>query len=117
MKASSGLIGISLISGSQIIVRWLFLVLFSTLNFALDTIQRAVALNPEAVSAAHGSAAHGSAGNTVGGGADQETAMLLASLREVISNQAQEMQVLKKRIQELSTEKNEEVWTLAVCVF
>lgn len=35
-------------------------------------------------------------------GADQETHMLLSSLREVISNQAQEIQTLQKNIKDLT---------------
>jgi intracellular protein transport protein USO1 len=38
--------------------------------------------------------------------------MLLASLREVISNQAQEMEMLQRKIKEMSTGTSEEVWFL-----
>lgn len=43
------------------------------------------------------------------GGSDQEMTMLLASLREVISSQAHEMEALQKKVKELSSGKDDEV--------
>lgn len=68
-----------------------------------DTIQKAVANNPD-VSSTPASVTAGA-----GGGSDQEMPMLLASLREVISAQAHEMEDLRKKIKELSNGKNDEV--------
>lgn len=42
-------------------------------------------------------------GASSGQGADQETQMLLTSLREVISNQAREVQMLQKSVKDLTT--------------
>ena len=65
-------------------------------SLLLDTAQRAIAMEPNSPAA-----------TTPGGGssqgADQEAHMLVSSLREVISNQAQEIQTLQKNIKDLTT--------------
>jgi len=61
------------------------------------------------------SSATATSGAGSGQGVDQETHMLLASLREVISNQAQEIQTLQKNIKDLtasSKPKDDEVRTV-----
>ena len=74
--------------------------------FTSDTAQRAVAAGPNSSATTTSSAGSSQ-------GIDQETQMLLSSLREVISNQAQEIQALQKSIKDLSVSsktKDDEVW-------
>lgn len=94
-----GLIGHSWTSGSQTTVVMCPLNIGfhgSSRSSLLDTAQRAVAMEPNSAATTTSSAGSGQ-------GADQETHMLLSSLREVISNQAQEIQTLQKNIKDLTT--------------
>jgi len=72
------------------------------------TAQRAVAARPNSSTIAASSGGSGQ-------GNDQEAQMLLSSLREVISNQAQEIQTLQKSVRDLTASnkiKDEEITSL-----
>ena len=80
----------------------------SSRSSLLDTVQRALAVDPNSSATTTLSAGSGQ-------GADQETHMLVSSLREVISNQAQEIQTLQKNIKDLTASnkiKDDEVRTV-----
>ena len=74
-----------------------------------DTVQKGIAVDPDSLSSAAGASLRtGMAGDEVWGDADwcigqgAESAMLIASLKDVIRNQAKEIDTLRSQLQELT---------------
>jgi hypothetical protein len=107
MREKYGLIGLLLTFGSQTIVSFFFFAFwhYIFINMA-DTVQRGFGTDPNSLSSSSSACsfylASESRLRSLIAGQNAESAILIASLREVIRNQTQKIEALEKRIKELS---------------